>query len=990
MRIWVDLWCGRLGRTSSMAGESCGRDARTTKSTGRCEDPFVTRGVHPGVTAVEFGQQFPASRVCLVTPMNSQNAILHGRRQWRWLLVVALCIAVAGACSQGDPTAESDRGGLVPKGHPSILLITLDTTRADHLEPYGAGNVDTPSLSRLADNGVVFEHAVATSPVTAPAHASLLTGLYPPRHGVRNNSTHYLPEDVSTLAELLSEAGYRTAAFVSTVILERRYGLDQGFEVYDDDIRSSVAGDERRMTVERPAGTTADRALTWLDALDGDESFFLWVHFYDPHIPYSPPSPWSERYPERAYDGEIAYMDSQIGRLLQHPRVAADDVIAMAIGDHGESLGEHGEKTHGLLVYDSTIRVPWILRLPGGPTGVRIAAPISQVDLVPTIAELVNLDSGTDVDALDGRSLVPLLWGENGTPDRLIFAESEVPFFAYGWSRLRTVREGATKFIDAPVEELYDLQHDPGELSNLAAEHRADVQRLAAEIETWAIRDETADSAVAVDSETVAMLHALGYSGGDPGRPEGMGRGNPVDLMPVHQELQIVGELLASGRPQEAVDRVQNALALDPDNIAALRDLSRGLTQLGSLDEAAAVAAKASAIAPWSAQAALVEADVEYHRGRYQHALDLIDRSLELDDRFLEARLDRSRYLVALGRTEEAVAVLENLLEESPDNSWVALRYAEIVELASGENGAAEQRLRAVLSRNPRFTEAWLLLGTVKKLSGQTSAEIAVYREAIVNGATSSDIAARLALLLAETSDPAAETALREAISASPTVRADLHLALGELLTTGGRTELARQQYATAAAAPARTDGTRNSRGMALLRLGRVDEAETTWLELVRDHPDFGRAWLNLASVSIQRQNWTEGERLARTAIELEPMSAGAWNNLAIALEELGRTSEAEAAYRRAAEIDPKDLRALFNLGILLRISARYDEAAAVQQEVLARNPRHAGAHFELGALFAGPLGDPERAKTHLQATIGADPNHPRARQARAILDRLP
>ena len=904
--------------------------------------------------------------------------------------MAALGLIAVVACSQGDPKATSDNSGFVPKGRPSILLITLDTTRADHLEPYGAENVDTPALSRLADSGVVFEYAVATSPVTAPAHASLLTGLYPPRHGVRNNSTHYLAADIPTLAELLSEAGYRTAAFVSTVILERRYGLDQGFDVYDDDIRASAAGSERRMTVERPAGKTTDRALTWLDSIDVDDSFFVWVHFYDPHIPYSPPSPWAERYPEQAYDGEIAYMDSQIGRLLQHPRAAADDVIVLAIGDHGESLGEHGERTHGLLVYDSTLRVPWILRLPGGSAGVRIAEPISQVDLAPTIAELVDLGPNNDVDALDGRSLVPLLRGEDGTPDLLIFAESEVPFFAYGWSRLRTVRKGATKLIDAPVKELYDLSRDPGELSNLAAERGAEVQRLAAEIESWSVQNDTADSTVAVDFETAAMLHALGYSAGDPGRPEGEGRGNPVELMPVHQELQTVGELLASGRPQEAVDRIQGALVMDPENTAALRDLSRGLAQLGRLDEAAAVAAKASATAPWSAQAVMVEADVEYLRGRYQRALDLIDHSLELDDRFFEARLDRSRYLAALGRTEEAAAVLEALLQESPDNSWVALRYAEIVELASGNYGAAEQRLQAVLSRNPKFTEAWLLLGTLQRLSGRTSAEVEVYREAIANGAATSDILARLALLLAEASDANAETALREAISSSPTVRADLHLALGELLAARGRAVEARQQFEIAAAAPARSVGNRNSRGMALLRLGRVAEAETAWLELVRDHPEFGRAWLNLASISIQRQNWPEGERLARTATELEPTEAGAWNNLGIALEELGRTSEAEAAYRRAAGMDSKDPRALFNLGILLRLSARYDEAAAVQQEVLTRNPRHAGAHFELGALFAGPLGDPEQAKAHLQATISADPNNPRAQQARAILDRLP
>ena len=231
---------------------------------------------------------------------------------------------------------------------------------------------------------------------------------------------------------------------------------------------------------------------------------------------------------------------------------------------------------------------------------------------------------------------------------------------------------------------------------------------------------------------------------------------------------------------------------------------------------------------------------------------------------------------------------------------------------------------------------------------------------------------------------------MREAIRSSPAARADLHVALGELLAAQGRGAEARSQFELATAAPGLSAGTRNSKGVALLRLGRLPEAEAELRELVRDHPDFGRAWLNLASLSIQRQAWSAAERFARTAIDREPESAGAWNNLGIALEELGRPSEAETAYRRAAELHTRDPRALFNLGILLRTNARYDEAAAVQQEVLSRDPRHGGAHFELGVLYAGFLGDVERAKVHLQATIAADPDHPRARQARAVLDQLP
>ncbi|MEJ2583310.1 MAG: tetratricopeptide repeat protein, partial [Acidobacteriota bacterium] len=294
------------------------------------------------------------------------------------------------------------------------------------------------------------------------------------------------------------------------------------------------------------------------------------------------------------------------------------------------------------------------------------------------------------------------------------------------------------------------------------------------------------------------------------------------------------------------------------------------------------------------------------------------------------------------------------------------------------------------LHRNPYFADAWLLLGTILTRTGRTGEAVAVYREAATFNTNNSDLRTRLALLLAELEDPSADTALREAIASSPTVRADVHVALGELLAARGSGEEAMQQFEIAARAPTFSASTRNARAMALLRLGRASEAEVVWRNLIRDRPDYWRAWLNLASLSIQRQDWPAAEKFARAAVERQSTSANAWNILAIGLEELGRTSEAEAAYRRASEVDRGDYRALFNLGILLRKSARYDEAAAVQEEVLNRNPRHSGAHFELGALYAGPLADIERAKMHLQATISADPNHPRARQARAILDRLP
>lgn len=902
---------------------------------------------------------------------------------------VILCLVSLVACSQGGPESPPHTAASARPERPAILLITLDTTRADHLQPYGARDAETPALQSLAETGIVFDRAFATAPTTAPTHASLLTGLYTPRHGLRNNLTHHLADEIPTIAEWLSADGYRTAAFISAIVLERRYGLDQGFEIYDDDIRSTSIDRRARMATERSAEATAARALEWLDSTEPGSPFFLWVHFYDPHLPYSPPSPWAEAFTERPYDGEIAFMDSQIGRLLDHPMVDNGGTVVFAIGDHGEGLGEHGEDDHGLLVYDSTIRIPWILRIPGGPSGIRVEEEICQVDLVPTIAELTSLEIRPGFEALEGRSILPLLESGEKLPERPLFAETEVPFFSYGWSRLRTVRHGSLKFIDAPVAELYDLEQDRGEHRNLALE-RGNMQRFRQEIHAWAGDSPDPGSTLTVDSDTAEQLRAIGYLAGDTARPASEGHGNPVELMVVHRELQKIGELLASGRPQEAIERVKETLELDPDNLAALRDLSRGLVQLGRLDEAAVVAAKATAAAPWSTQALMVEADVEHRRGHHHRALELIDRSLELDDRLLEARLDRCRYLAALDRSAEAIEELEKLLADHPDNNWVALRYAEIMEIATGDYAAAEARLRTVVSRNPFIIEAWQLLGTALTRAGRPSDAIAAYREAIAGGGASADLYARLALLLSEADDPGAEEALRDAIRASPATRADLHVALGETLTARGRSREAQQEFVLAAEAPAFSNGTANAKAMALMRIGRTAEAEALWMQLTRNSPDYAKAWLNLSSLSIQRRTWPAAEGFARKATELDPMSSPAWNNLGIGLEELGRVNEAETAYRRSIEVDPRDWRAAFNLGILLRKSQRYAEAAAVQEGVLSLTPRHAGAHFELGVLYAGPLGDVERAKAHLQATIGADPNHPRARQARAVLDQLP
>ena len=289
------------------------------------------------------------------------------------LFVAALAI-IANVLWRSSRSESSPGFDVTPEERP-VLLITVDTTRADRLEPYGAEQIATPRLQELADQGIVFDNAASAAPITLPAHTSIMTGLYPFQHGVRNNGLQYVPDDMETLAERLYREGYRTGAFVSAAVLERRYGLDQGFEVYDDDLSTGTNRAERAVA-DRPGNAVVDSAVSWLDSLGEDENYFAWVHFYDPHAAYSPPPPFRDEYRGRPYDGEIAFMDQQIGRLLDHPRVRGGDKssapIIVVLGDHGESLGEHGEQTHAILAYDSTLRIPFILKIPGGPAGARV------------------------------------------------------------------------------------------------------------------------------------------------------------------------------------------------------------------------------------------------------------------------------------------------------------------------------------------------------------------------------------------------------------------------------------------------------------------------------------------------------------------------------------------------------------------------------------------------------------------------------------------
>jgi arylsulfatase A-like enzyme len=388
-------------------------------------------------------------------------------------------------------------------------MITLDTTRADRLSPYGFVNVSLPHLERLAREGVVFDQATSVAPLTLPAHTSLFTGLLPPNHGVRDNADPALDESQTTLAEALHARGFRTAAFVGSVVLDPDRGLAQGFEMY----RGVGDADHVVERGQRRADRVIADAIQWLDAI-GDSRFLLWTHLYDPHRPYDPPEPYATIYAHNLYLGEIAFTDSQIGQLLEalQNRGLLDRTMVIVAGDHGESLGEHGERDHGFFIYENVLRVPLIVRAPA-LTPFRVGEVVRLVDIMPTVLDLVDVS----VPQVDGISLVDLMRGRRRGLDLEAYSESVYPQ-RLGWSSLRGLREGRFKLIDAPRPELYDLERDPLEHQNIYEQRRELARTMTARAAAMAnlgMSGRTREERPGLTPELEARLRAVGYVGSD-------------------------------------------------------------------------------------------------------------------------------------------------------------------------------------------------------------------------------------------------------------------------------------------------------------------------------------------------------------------------------------------------------------------------------------------------------------------------------------------
>ncbi len=659
--------------------------------------------------------------------------------------VLVLVLLTIGCGSGASPGADLDE--LRGDRKLNVLLVTLDTTRADHIGVYGSDEIDTPVIDGLAARGVTFMRAYASTPLTLPSHTSLLTGTHPPYHGVRDNGVHIAPEGLQTLAESFQAAGYRTGAFVGAFVLDSRWGLAQGFDRYFDDFEMPKQQAIFLSRVQRSGSEVIDTALAWARE-DDTAPFFMWVHLYDPHTPYEPPEPFKSRYADRPYVGEIAWTDSLVGRLTSwlDDTGRSDDTYVVVTADHGESLGEHGESEHGLLLYESAIRVPLIIATPfDEPQRIQRHELVSLIDIMPTVLELTGLETPEEVH---GRSLVPLFTNDaevEGRTDERVYAETFYPRLHFGWSELQAILEPTHKLIISPEPELYDLLQDPEEQQDLASERAATAEALRREAEELVAQlEENANPAdtVTLDQETLQRLAALGYIGNasaDAGDQD-VERANPRDKIEIYNDLLRARRLTVNGEMAEAELLLRGVIVADAGVVDAHQSLGNLLVEQLRHDEAIEAFKTALSMRPEDAALVLFLTSTQRKAGRLDEAEKvLLDFTGVLEPGGRRAVQD-SRLYISLGRikqtkrayTEAATYFNEalRLNEDAPANNILAAAHVGLgaVYLATNRLSLAEEHLNLARGFNDSIADLHFQRALLFQTRQRPDEAIAAYR----------------------------------------------------------------------------------------------------------------------------------------------------------------------------------------------------------------------------------------------------------------------
>ena len=664
----------------------------------------------------------------------------------------------------------------------NVLVVTLDTTRADYLGCYGRQSARTPHFDRVAAEGFLFEHAVSSAPITLPSHSTIFTGTYPPVHGVRDNGLFQLPDGVTTLAEILKGEGYATAAAVGSYPLSSEFGIAQGFDLYDDHITINAEDSAGHRMVapknlyfdERSAVQVNDAILPWLRE-HLDQPFFAWIHYWDAHHPHIPPEPYNQLYVHDLYQGEIAFVDNTFGTILRtlEEGGVADRTLIVIVGDHGEGRGEHYEDTHSMLAYDSTLHVPLILKVPGMEGGKRIVRRVGTVDILPTLLDLLGV--GKRPEEIQGRSLSAELRdpGAANSGREVHYAEALSPRLSYGWGELRALYRGNFKYIHGPRPELFDLDLDPRELRNLAPGRPEETARLKQDLEVFLARQpkRQADDAVkAQDAEVRQRLAALGYISGAGESPQNIqeklidGGLPPQDRIGDNSLASYAKQQLANGDYLRAKDSADQLIARDPENAFYRGILAQAWLGLGDPERAAAVLEQPSHGFAQNDATFIDVARELWSRDLRQRGLDLIEgylrntpsadgwyvhaemlgemgdqagqesdlrEAIELQPKHGSARLSLAILLAGTARRAEAEPLMTGLLADFPLNARYHFNYA-VALLEPAEPARQElaiHHFERAIHLNPTYWRAYLQLLALRLERGETEQAGSLHRQ---------------------------------------------------------------------------------------------------------------------------------------------------------------------------------------------------------------------------------------------------------------------
>ena len=633
--------------------------------------------------------------------------------------LIFYCYLAAWGATTGNGTQKMTP----PPSHPNIYLVTIDTLRSDHIRCYGYERIETPALDELAKQGIRFTKAFTPSPITNTSHVSILTGLQPSSHGVSDFGVPLTVEH-ATLPEILQKQGYQTAAFIGSVILDSKTlapGLDRGFTYYDS-FPQQTETKSRWGRIERRGMDVVERAENWLGA-HGAIPQFVWVHLYDPHDPYEPPPPYSEIYKGRLYDGEVAYADSALGHFLAYLKKQNlyEDALIFVLGDHGEGLGEHGEDTHGIFLYDATTHVPLLIKLPNEREASRVVdEQVRTLDVMPTILELLSVPAPTRTD---GNSLGPLILGRKEA-SRTVLGETEYPL-RFGWAPLRSIRHEGRKFIEAPRPEFYDLESDPGETRNRYVPWDAMTKKLRGMLREMSSKLPAArkPSPGAISPDTVAELRALGYLGAADARsstdvPEPSFLPDPKDKIEQQNLLHTAMMASEDGRRDDARAALKKLLKLDNKFSIALTLLGHLEIEAGNYKEAAAYLGQACELGPTDAVAARDYGRALELSGDLPGARNALQRSLKLNPNQFEGRLLLGQVYLKLREPKVAEEEFEAalLLKPAGEEAQVGLAKALLGEKRFSD---AVEFLRATTSAASNHAELFELLAEAYRNLGK-------------------------------------------------------------------------------------------------------------------------------------------------------------------------------------------------------------------------------------------------------------------------------